>query len=142
MQFIGMFPLSTHLPTVIYPVYNFISHFLLLNWSHRGGFQTAPRHLPNHLYTKPQSSTIPTLTILLYCLLSHSIFNLFLTTGTFNSTLKHAHVLPILKKSSLDPYNLVNLRPISHLHLNFYNALSITAWVTTSPTTILLTSCD
>ncbi|CAI9621545.1 unnamed protein product, partial [Staurois parvus] len=33
--------------------------------------------------------------------------------GAFPSPLKHAHITPILKKPSLNPTNLSNLRPIS-----------------------------
>ena len=43
------------------------------------------------------------------------IFNLSLSSGAFPSPLKHAQITPILKKPSLDPTNLNNLRPISLL---------------------------
>ena len=43
------------------------------------------------------------------------IVNLSLTTSTFPSQFKSAIVKPLLKKSSLDPENLKNYRPVSNL---------------------------
>lgn len=43
------------------------------------------------------------------------ILNTSLTTGVFPDNLKHAIVIPRLKKSSLDPDNCANFRPVSNL---------------------------
>lgn len=44
-----------------------------------------------------------------------NLINLSLCTGVFPSSLKHAIIEPLLKKSRLDPMNLNNFRPISKL---------------------------
>jgi Reverse transcriptase (RNA-dependent DNA polymerase) len=41
--------------------------------------------------------------------------NLSLLTGTFPTILKHARVLPLVKKPALDPYATSSYRPISNL---------------------------
>ena len=43
------------------------------------------------------------------------LFNTSLTSGTFSSSQKQASVTPALKKSTLDPFDLGNYRPISNL---------------------------
>ena len=43
------------------------------------------------------------------------IVNMSLATSTFPSQFKSAIVKPLLKKSSLDPENLKNYRPVSNL---------------------------
>ena len=44
-----------------------------------------------------------------------AIINKSLRTGVFPSVFKEAIVIPLLKKTSLDPNNLKNYRPISNL---------------------------
>ena len=44
-----------------------------------------------------------------------STVNSSLSSGVFPDTLKHAHIIPLLKKPGLDPNILSNFRPISNL---------------------------
>ena len=46
-----------------------------------------------------------------------SIVNLFITTGTFSSTLKSSIISPLLKNLSLNKEDLSNYRPIANLSL-------------------------
>uniref|UniRef100_A0A8C5WKT1 Reverse transcriptase domain-containing protein n=1 Tax=Leptobrachium leishanense TaxID=445787 RepID=A0A8C5WKT1_9ANUR len=62
--------------------------------------------VPSHLAKTLSVSLVPSLT--------HT-FNLFLTSRVFPAPLKHATVVPILKKTSLDPTTLCNYRPVSLL---------------------------
>lgn len=62
--------------------------------------------VPSQMLRSPSDSILHSLT---------HIFNLNLSCGIFPNSLKHALVIPILKKPSLDPTNLNNLHPISLL---------------------------
>jgi hypothetical protein len=62
--------------------------------------------LPRDLFKMCLSDIVPSIT---------RIVNLSLTSGMFPDTLKHARVVPLLKKQGLDANNQSNYRPISNL---------------------------
>lgn len=63
--------------------------------------------MPTSLLVEHADALLPAIT---------EIVNLSLTSGEFPAQLKIAHVIPLLKKSSLNPEDLRNFRPVSNLH--------------------------